>query len=280
MSAHTSGGCGGAACQCAGGAGRVQPVAAAINGIALHTPGEQLDPAELSERAWGELLRQEAVRQGLLPRQPVLEAPALSVADQQAIQFMLDAAVPLPAAGESECERYYLANKARFVEGSRVRMRHILFAVTDGLDVNALAARAERALLELSRKDVAPGRFAELARELSNCPSGADGGELGWLGPHDCAEELANALFFQADPPPGCGLQPRLLHSRFGLHIVDVQIRDVGRQLPYEQVRERIAAELAQRSRATALHQYIRLLAGNALVEGIELEGATSPLVQ
>jgi peptidyl-prolyl cis-trans isomerase C len=146
--------------------------------------------------------------------------------------------------------------------------------------VNALAARAERALLELSRKDVAPGRFAELARELSNCPSGADGGELGWLGPHDCAEELANALFFQADPPPGCGLQPRLLHSRFGLHIVDVQIRDVGRQLPYEQVRERIAAELAQRSRATALHQYIRLLAGNALVEGIELEGATSPLVQ
>ena len=79
---------------------------------------------------------------------------------------------------------------------------------------------------------------------------------------------------------PGCGLQPRLLHSRFGLHIVDVQIRDVGRQLPYEQVHERIAAELAQRSRATALHQYIRLLAGNALVEGIELEGATSPLVQ
>ena len=28
--------------------------------------------------------------------------------------------------------------------------------------------------------------------------------------------------------------------------------------------------ELAQRSRATALHQYIRLLAGQALVEGID----------
>ena len=37
---------------------------------------------------------------------------------------------------------------------------------------------------------------------------------------------------------------------------------------------------LAQQSRATALHQYIRLLAGQALVEGIDLEGAETPLVQ
>jgi peptidyl-prolyl cis-trans isomerase C len=56
--------------------------------------------------------------------------------------------------------------------------------------------------------------------------------------------------------------------------------RKQGRALAYEQVRERIALELAQRSRATALHQYVRVLAGQALVEGLDLEGATSPLVQ
>ena len=38
--------------------------------------------------------------------------------------------------------------------------------------------------------------------------------------------------------------------------------------------------ELAQRSRATALHQYIRVLAGRALVEGVELERPKHALVQ
>lgn len=275
--ATPGGGCGGGKCQCSGQAPAAVP---AINGISLHAPGEQVDLDTLSERAWGELLRQEAVRRGLLPRHPTLVAPVLGGEQQRAIHAMLDEAVPLGTPSEDECRRYYEANKARFMEGRQVHLRHILFAVTDGLDVHALAVRAERALLELTRRDAPAGRFAELARELSNCPSGAGGGDLGWIGPEDCAEELANELFFQKSPLHGMGVHPRLVHSRYGLHIVEVLGRKQGRTLPYEQVRERIAMELAQRSRATALHQYIRLLAGQALVEGLDLEGATSPLVQ
>jgi peptidyl-prolyl cis-trans isomerase C len=273
----TGGGCGSGSCQCGGHAQQAVP---AINGVTLHAPGDRLDPESLSERAWGELLRQEAVRRGLLPRLPVLCAPPLTEQDQQTIQSMLDEAVPRPAPGEEESRRYYDSNKQRFVEGRKIHLRHILFAVTDGLDVDALAVRAEQALLELTRRDAPPGRFAELARELSNCPSGAEGGDLGWIGPQDCAEELANELFFQKNPSQGMGVHPRLVHSRYGLHIVEVLGRQQGLQLSYEQVRGRIAIELAQRSRATALHQYIRVLAGDALVEGIDLEGASSPLVQ
>ena len=66
----------------------------------------------------------------------------------------------------------------------------------------------------------------------------------------------------------------------FGFHIIDVQGRRKGKQPPYEEVRDRVAAELAMHSRARALHQYMRLLAGQALVEGIELPSADSPLVQ
>jgi peptidyl-prolyl cis-trans isomerase C len=56
--------------------------------------------------------------------------------------------------------------------------------------------------------------------------------------------------------------------------------RKQGRQLLFDEVRERIAVQLAQQSRAKALHQYIQLLAGQALIEGVSLEGAESPLVQ
>jgi peptidyl-prolyl cis-trans isomerase C len=280
----TGSGCGGGACTCggvaqAGSMGTVAPVAT-INGIALHGVGQAPDETELRELAWAELLRQEAVRQALLPRHRELQAPALSPADHQVIESMLEREVQVPQPTEDECGRYYDARQDRYVEGRLVHVRHILFAVTNGVDVHALAARAEQALLELSRKDVDPGRFAALARELSNCPSGADGGDLGWLGPHDCADELANELFPQKNPLGGVGLRPRLVHTRYGFHIVEVLGRKQGRQLPFDEVRERIAVQLAQQSRAKALHQYIQLLAGQALVEGVSLEGTDSPLVQ
>lgn len=277
MTSPRTHGCGSGNCQCAGVA---QLPVAAINGIALHEPGQRLDGTELRERAWAELLRQEAVRRDLLPRQNVLIAPELDDAQQAVIEALLQQEAPLPAPSEEECRRYYEANKSRFVEGRQVHLRHILFAVTDGVDVHALAVRAEQALLELMRKDAAPDCFARLARELSNCPSGANGGDLGWIGPQDCAEELVNELFLQKNPLHGIGLRPRLVHTRYGLHIVEVLGRKQGRQLSFEQVRLRVAMELAQQSRATALHQYIRLLAGQALVEGIDLEGTASPLVQ
>jgi peptidyl-prolyl cis-trans isomerase C len=253
---------------------------AAVNGVELSAPGELLDGESLKERAWGELLRQEAVRRGLLPQLPVDSAPALQAKDQEAIQAMLDQAVPMARPSREECRRYYDANKGHFVEGRKVHLRHILFAVTERVDVHTLARMAEQVLLELLRKETPPGRFAELAREMSNCPSGADGGDLGWIGPEECAEELANELFHQKNPLHGVGLHPRLVHSRHGFHIVEVLGRRQGKQLTFEQVRPRIELELAQRSRATALHQYIRVLAGQARLEGIDLEAAESPLVQ
>ena len=265
-------GCGG---NCTCGAGAPQATAiASVNGIALHADGERPDPADLRERAWAELLRQEAVRQGRLPRRAGLLAPGLRAGDQAVLQDMLEQAVPLRPPGEAECARYHAAHAQRFRLGRRARVRHILFALTPGVDVGALAGRAEQVLRELLRQDTPPGRFAERARQLSNCPSGQAGGDLGWLAPDELAQELTRALF--GDDPPQ-GMIPRLVHSRHGLHVMEVLEREAGHVLPYAEVRGRIAAELAQRARATALHRYIRLLAGQARLEGIDLEGAAAP---
>lgn len=280
MDAATPTGCGSGHCGCANASLPTEQGPAMIDGIALQAPGEHLPPEDLRERAWAELLRQEAVRRGLLPRQPVLQAPALSPQDQEVLGRMVDDEIPLPEPTDEEVRRYYDGHRTRFVEGAQARLRHILFAVTEGVDVSALAARAEKALLELSQRDVAPGRFAELARELSNCPSGSEGGELGWVSPQEIAPELSTELFHQGCGTQPLGLRPRLVHSRFGFHVMEVLAREPGRQLGFEEARTRIASLLAQQSRARALHQYIRVLAGRAHVEGIELEGADSPLVQ
>lgn len=277
MNPSSSTGCGSGSCACAG---QVPAGVASINGIALHGPGEVPDAQALRERAHTELLRQEAVRQGLLPREPGRVAQAPDEAQRGVIESMLDQAVTPPDPTDAECRRHYEAQKNRLIVGQALHVRHILFAVTPGVNVHALSQRAEAALLDLTRKSASAGRFAQLAAELSNCPSGAEGGDLGWVTPQSCAPELANELFFRTDSLWGMGVHPRLVHTRFGLHILEVLGRREGTLPSYEEVADRIHLRLQHQSRATALRQYMRLLVGQAQVEGIALEAADSPLVQ
>jgi peptidyl-prolyl cis-trans isomerase C len=281
LSTSPSTGCGSSACACKGPEVAAAPVEiASINGIALHEAGEVLDEQSLRERACTELLRQQAVSAGLLPQYTGLSAPEPDDETRRAIESLLEAEVHSPEPGAEECRRHYEAHKRRFVVGQALHVRHILFAVTPGVPVNALAQRAEAALLELSRQGVSIDRFAQLATELSNCPSSAQGGDLGWITPQDCAPELAKALFLQNDAIQALGLHPRLVHSRFGLHIVEVLQRQEGRLPEFSELQEQIGARLALQSQATALRQYMQLLVGQAQVEGVELEGADTPLVQ
>jgi peptidyl-prolyl cis-trans isomerase C len=251
-----------------------------INGITLVAPEGSDAQTDWLELAHTELLRQEAVACGLLPASDATTTPELTEADRAVIEKMLDAEVNTPEPTPQECERFFEANKAQFIVGQALHVRHILFAVTPGVNVHALTVHAEKALLSLLGKDVPVDQFARLAGELSNCPTSAQGGDLGWIGPNDCAPELANELFLQKDSLWGMGVHPRLVHSRFGFHIVEVLGRRKGQQKTFDEVRERIAAQLTLQSRAKALHQYMRLLVGKAEVEGIEMQGADSPLVQ
>jgi peptidyl-prolyl cis-trans isomerase C len=119
-------------------------------------------------------------------------------------------------------------------------------------------------------------RFALAAAATSNCPSGADGGQLGWLTSDDCAPEFAREIFGK----PEVGVLPRLVHSRFGLHVVEVLAREPGVQPAFEAVKSAVAQALRQQSFTTALRQYLQLLAGQALVEGVDLDAAATALVQ
>jgi len=273
-------GCGGGNCGCASKATPEPQGIAMVNGIALYWPEQRPDEEALRERAYTELLRQEAVKAGLLPRKGVLAAPELDEAERKVIETMVDGAVQVPKPTDEECQRYFDARKSQYTVGQAVHLRHILFAVTQGVNVQALTVHAEKALISLLGKNAPSDLFGKLADELSNCPSSTQGGDLGWVGPQDCAPELAKELFFQTEVGVGLGVQPRLIHSRFGFHIIDVLERREGSTPGFEAVRERVAAQLAMQSRAKALHQYMSLLVGQAQVEGVALDAADSPLVQ
>ena len=279
-SSSASAGCGSGSCQCVSAAAALASPVPSINGIALFEQGQQPPADAVQELAYAELLRQEAVKAGLLPRHQGLTAPDLNDGERQIVETMVDGAVVTPQPTAEECQRYYEASKAQFVVGQALHLRHILFAVTPGVNVQALATHAEKALLELLHKNAPAGRFEQLAVELSNCPTSTQGGDLGWVSPEDCAPELANELFHQNHAQRGNGVHTKLMHSRFGFHIMEVMGRREGEQKTYAEVQERIAVQLTLQSRSKALRQYMSLLVGQALVEGVDLEGSDSPLVQ
>ena len=76
------------------------------------------------------------------------------------------------------------------------------------------------------------------------------------------------------------GVLPHLVRSRYGFHIVLVERRLPGRALEFDAVHERIVAYLASRVKAQALLQYVRVLAGQADIDGVDLDAADSPLLQ
>lgn len=83
--------------------------------------------------------------------------------------------------------------------GERVRARHVLFAVTPGVDVNALRRRAEVCPLEgrntTPKEPVDDDVLTRAASANSNCPSGENVGQLDWVRREDCAPECARELF-------------------------------------------------------------------------------------
>ena len=259
---------------------------ARINGVALNREDETLSSEELRQRACTELLRQAAQRNGLLDEDDAAPIDGvISEAASAAIDAWLEHELQLPEPTEEACRRHHAANAARYRTGEKVQVRHILFAVTPGMDVVALRNRAETCLLDVRCHDgkAAPGngndntdRFSRAARELSNCPSGEAGGDLGWLDPADCAPEFARELFGHLE----VGVLPRLVHSRFGLHVVEVLAREGGVPQSFESVRGAVMMALRQQAWVTALRQCLQLLAGQAVVVGVDLEAANTPLVQ
>lgn len=214
-----------------------------------------------------ELLRQRARDLALIPD------AAGEAETERGIEQALMQEVQVPEPSDEECRRWYDANAKRYRSGDLVCARHILFQINRGGPVAGIRSFAELMLQELRRQ---PDLFADRARKNSNCPSGANGGQLGQLQRGQTVPEFEKALFDTTT----IGILPRLVKTRYGFHIVAIDQRIQGTQLPFDIVRADIADTLRQQSEERALRQYVSLLAADADIQGVELDAATSPLVQ
>lgn len=244
----------------------------------------QNHPAEQPQAAWQQAARALAVRELLvqearrldLVAQPVEDEEGRRETDEEAlIRALLDREIVVPQADQASCRRYYEKNRNRFRSPDVFEAAHILFSA-DRRDEAAFAAAREAAREALELLDAHPERFADLARELSACSSSGNGGHLGQFTRADVTPDFAAAL--DRLEPGEIAATP--IETQYGVHIIRLDRRIEGKTLPFEIVRDRIAAFLAEAVWRRAAAQYICLLAGRATITGVKLGGADTPLVQ
>ena len=222
-----------------------------------------------------ELFLQEARRLGMEPDPDTDQAGRAETEEDALIRVLIEREVSVPSAAEEECRRFYDNNPARFASEPIFEARHILLAASPRDKAARSSARhdAEHLLAHLRER---PGDFAALARQYSDCPSKEQGGNLGQLTRGATVAEFEKALAAMAEGE----LSPQPVESRFGFHIIFLDRKIPGAQLPFELIKERIAAWLEASSWSKAVAQYVKILAGRAVIAGIDFSAADNPLIQ
>lgn len=186
---------------------------------------------------------------------------------------LLEQEVHCPTASDDDCLRHYQAHPEKFKVGALVSASHILFQVTPDVNLDRLRDKANEVLSAIKAN---PDKFADFAKEYSNCPSSAVDGSLGQLSRGDSVAEFDRAIFSVAQP----GLIDHLIQTRYGLHIVRVDHCVEGKLLPFEHVQQQIAQALYAASLDRATQQYLKILVGQAKIEGVDMNAEAGLLVQ
>ena len=139
------------------------------------------------------------------------------------------------------------ANQEYKAEDQRVRASHILIK---GDDVSQVLGRIKQIMGELNDRmqtqeaadstDLSALQriFSELARRESQCPSAAQGGDLGLFAPGKMVQEFDDVLFpEEGAPPPPVGSIVGPVVTDFGCHVILVTKRETNR----DQVEEKLA---------------------------------------
>lgn len=269
---------------------KARPVlgAVSVNGIAIAESDilaeAQNHPAENPGAALAAAARALVVRQLLLQKAREIDILAAPQADgdgrqetdeDAAIRLLIEREVSAPSASEEECRRFYDNNREKFRSAPIFEASHILITA-DPADEGTRASRrleAERLAAVIVGR---PGEFATMARTHSACPSAATGGNLGQLTRGSTVAEFERAL--QRMKEGEITLAP--VESRFGFHIIRLERRIDGEQLPFDLVRRRVAGWLEASAWSKAVSQFIAVLAAHATITGIDVTGADGPLLQ
>jgi len=155
---------------------------------------------------------------------------------------------------DADAKKYYDENTERFKTPEQIRASHILIK-TEPNDSNDVKAGKRARVEDLLRQIKDGADFAELARNNSQCPSAAKGGDLGFFG----RGQMVPA-FEQAALGLKIGQVSGVVETRFGYHIIKLNERKEAGVTSFEQAKDDILKMLTEEKKSKIAAEYVESL--------------------
>ncbi|MBU2489275.1 MAG: peptidylprolyl isomerase [Proteobacteria bacterium] len=139
---------------------------------------------------------------------------------------------------EKDAKKYYDENQEEFRRPERVHARHILVTVDENAS-DLEKAKARRKIQDLAKRIKGGEDFAAVAREASDCPSSARGGDLDYFERGRMVKPFDDAAF-SLKP----GEVSEVVETQFGYHLIQVLDKTPSEIIAFDKVSDQIIARL------------------------------------
>jgi len=165
------------------------------------------------------------------------------------------------AVPDVEVHEFYAGNRESFEIPEQVRARHILVQF-DEKDDDA-AKKAKRAKVEGLLAQLKGGAsFEDLARANSDCPSAAEGGDLGFFGRGQMVPAFDEAVFALKT-----GETSGIVETEYGYHLVRLEERKDAGMVPEKEAAPQITEYLRSQKTEAAVEALLKELRKASTIE-------------
>ncbi|MGV8074016.1 MAG: peptidylprolyl isomerase [Syntrophobacteraceae bacterium] len=160
-----------------------------------------------------------------------------------------------------ETKAFYDGNPEVFKTPEVVRASHILVKV-DSKATDAEKAKAKEKIEKIQARIKKGEDFAVVAKETSECPSSAQGGDLDFFQRGQMVKPFEDAAFAMK-----AGDTSGVVETEFGYHIIKVTDKKSPGVASYEEMKDKIEQHLKQQKTGQQLTQYVDQLKSSAKIE-------------
>jgi len=179
------------------------------------------------------------------------------------ITKLLEQDIGEPEVSDEEATAYYDANVERFSVPEQVNASHILICHQESQRCESDLTKEEadeKAKSILARLEDGED-FATLAMEESDCPSAAQGGNLGFFAPQQMTKAFEDAAFALEE-----GETSDVVETEFGFHIIKVHDKEEASVMDFETIKPEIVDVLRSEKQQGMFETYLSGLKNETVI--------------
>jgi peptidyl-prolyl cis-trans isomerase C len=206
------------------------------------------------------LLANEAVNQGMDKSPEVQKLLEFSKKDLLARLYLDKASAELPDPTEDEAKRYFEQNRDQYQTPEAVHLHHILVQTEK---------EAQKVMDRLKKGE----KFADIAKQVSTCPSKSKGGDLDWLPKGSLLPEIEQEAFAMQD-----GQIAGPVKTKFGYHVLFLEGKSPAQESSLDQVKDYVIEQLRYQKRQEHYNKICNALKQKMNVQISDPQAKTIPV--